>query len=476
MILLAGFAALRPAAAAAQGSLDLGVGETRVLDVKELAESVSLSRAGVVKVAKGANKASVVVEGKSSGQAELTIKLASGGVLTYSVSVTDQAALGRQIESARRILASARDLIVARQGRQLVVSGRIRTRATLQSLNNVKAQFPGIVIDATEKNLPEPNAVVQTINRVLTENDIGNIQAMSYGRILALEGSPKDDSERDLAMRIAKLISPEVEDRLSKTSSAAPSINIEVMFVEVQKTNSLAFGLRDTTTFDDNGKAHAPNGALASATRAGVGGSSGRLNWQIGSLSAFLQMIQTRTSSRVLSNPQLISRSGEEAKFHSGGSIFLETSTTENGVTHADFKEIEYGLNLGVLPVIDRLGQIDVKLKSKVSELGTTKYAEKLPALIATEVSTAVTLHDGQSILLSGLVNKRNRKSVEKVPLLGDIPILGELFKSRTIDDEETELLILVTMNKVGGAAQRTDQPGQLWKKGGRDVEFSIFD
>ena len=89
----------------------------------------------------------------------------------------------------------------------------------------------------------------------------------------------------------------DVEDRLSKTSSAAPSINIEVMFVEVQKTNNKAIGLKDTTTVDDKGVRHDPKNALASATRAGLTGAVGKMNWQIGSLSAFLQMIETRTSS-----------------------------------------------------------------------------------------------------------------------------------------------------------------------------------
>ena len=147
----------------------------------------------------------------------------------------------------------------------------------------------------------------------MNENDIGNIQATAYGRILVLEGSPKDESERELAMRIAKMISPDIEDRMSKTSSAAPSINIEVMFVEVQKSNSETIGLKDPTKYSDDGKAHVPGKPLGTATHPGVGGTAGKMNWQIGSLTAFLQMIQTKTSSRVLSNPQLITRSGVEA-------------------------------------------------------------------------------------------------------------------------------------------------------------------
>ena len=457
-------------------ALELGVGETRVIDLKEMADSVSLSAAGVVSVAKGTNKATVIVTGKGAGHADLSIRLASGKAVTYGVGVSDASALNQKVESIRRILASSPEITVQRQGRQVVLSGSVKTRASLQTLHNVKSQFPGLIVDATEKAVPEANAVVQTINRVLNENDISNIQAASYGKILVLEGSPKDASERDLALRIAKMISSDVEDHMSKKSSAAPSINIEVMFVEVQKKNGETIGLKDPTTIDPQGVAKVPANVLGGATYPGVAGTAGKLNWQIGSLSAFLQMMQHRTASRVLSNPQLISRSGEEAKFHSGGTYYLESRKVVSGEVEIDYKEIPYGIMLEVVPVIDRLGQIDVTLSTTVSEIGAASSATNLPTLISTDVSTAVTLKDGQSILLSGLVKKSNKKLVDKVPLLGDIPVVGELFKSRSVEDEDTELLILVTMNRVGGSDQRTDQAGQLWKKGGRDVEFSIFD
>jgi pilus assembly protein CpaC len=203
----------------------------------------------------------------------------------------------------------------------------------------------------------------------------------------------------------------------------------------------------------------------------------GKLAWQVGPLSAFLQMLQTKSASRVLSNPQLLTRSGQEAKFHSGGTVFLEVDKVDNGVLTVSFQEVQYGIGLSILPIIDRLGQIDAKLKTKVSDLGPPANEKAtLPSLVDTDVETAVTLRDGQSILLSGLVNKKNNKAVSKVPLLGDIPVLGELFKSRNVTDKETELLVLVTMSRVGAADQRPDGPGQLWKRGGRDVEFSIFD
>src|SRR5688572_28209125 len=94
-------AAAPAASAQSAGTVELGVGETKSLDVKELAESVSLSRAGVVTVDKGASKQIVVLTGRAPGQADLSVRLASGTVLSYLVNVSDPAAFGRQVESIR---------------------------------------------------------------------------------------------------------------------------------------------------------------------------------------------------------------------------------------------------------------------------------------------------------------------------------------------------------------------------------------
>lgn len=456
-------------------SVDLAVGESREIDLGEFADSVSLSRDGIVNVNRGQSKSILIMTGARAGSADVNVKLSSGKSRSYGVQVSDPTVQRQKLETIRSIISAISGLSAEVKGGLVRVSGKVRTHGSLERFTALKERYSGLIVDTTERDIPPTNAVLTTINRVLSENGIPNIQARSYGKIITLEGTAKSESERELALRIAKMIQSDIEDRIEKDSSAASSVRIEVMFVEVQKKDAKKFGLNGA--FGLPGQVIPGGTQVSAAARAsGFGGSNGRMNWLIGDFSAFLEMVQNTSSSRVLSNPQLISRSGQEAKFHSGGIFYVQVSTTDEKTTKIELKELKYGIELGVLPKIDSLGQIDAKISTVVSDLQAPKYESALPTKTISELSTAVSIRDGQSILLSGLINKKQRKTVDRVPLLADIPIIGELFKRRTMDMEEAELLILVTMNRVGGSDGLSPAAEKLWEKGAQDTEFSIFD
>jgi len=193
-------------------------------------------------------------------------------------------------------------------------------------------------------------------------------------------------------------------------------------------------------------------------------------------MSAFLQLLQERSSSRVLSNPKLVTRSGAVAKFHSGKTTYLTKRTVKADEIITDFAPVDAGIILNITPKIDPTGQIDSQIDTEVSQFGEIKDGS-IPTLTRSKVSTAVTIRDGQTIMLSGLMSKRNSKTVSRVPVLADIPLVGELFKSRQSHEDEIEMLILVTINRIHGQDDRAKAAGQrLWEKARPDVEFSIYD
>jgi type II secretory pathway component GspD/PulD (secretin) len=200
------------------------------------------------------------------------------------------------------------------------------------------------------------------------------------------------------------------------------------------------------------------------------------MNWAVGPLSTFLKLIESKSVSRVLSNPKIVSRSGQQANFHSGGTFWLNpgTKSGEGGAVVSETIQIDYGIKLAVLPKIDPLGQIDTAITTSIIDIGA-KIADN-ESITKSEVTTSVTVKDGQSILLSGLVRKTNKKKVDRVPLLADIPLVGEIFKSRQATDEDTELLVLVTMSRVQPSNERIKAADKLWDQSGSDVSFSVFD
>lgn len=456
--------------------LSLGIGQQEAVTFESMAKSVSVDRSGIVDISKGETKSVVVLTGKNEGFAAVTIKLEDGKTVVYDVSVAKNTR--NTFSSLISRLRKAPGVSLEQQGNKFIVSGQFRNRADQLVLQNAIRDFPGLVIDTTDPEIVESNAVVKAVNRVLADNDISNLQAHAYGQIIALEGSPKNDTQKALALRIARMISPGIEDHVATDSNGAPPISIEVLFIEASKTNSKTYGIRG------------PQAAFAGAEEKGTGMFKGTvssfnsehtlgprtLNWQVGSLTAFLHLEQSKGSSRVVSNPKLIARSGQKAQFESGGAFYLPQESRDGSVTTKSYIQQQTGITLSIEPKIDAIGQIDSKIKTTIVEIAERAEKDAPPTLIKSNLETVVTIPNGQSILLSGLTLKKARKTVTRVPLLSDIPLIGELFKERQQGFEDKEVAVIVTMKRVAPNENRAQVADQLLDTSDNDVSFSFFD
>ncbi len=147
----------------------------------------------------------------------------------------------------------------------------------------------------------------------------------------------------------------------------------------------------------------------------------------------------------VLSEPQLAARSGSTASFIAGGE-FPYSVASDNGVTVV-FKP--YGVKLEITPRVDRQGIIRAQIKSEVSSIDGSISTVSGPALLTRQTNTEFNVASGQSIVLSGLIQRETSESVDQVPGLGAVPIIGRLFKSKRYQNKETELVVFVTPTLV---------------------------
>ena len=145
---------------------------------------------------------------------------------------------------------------------------------------------------------------------------------------------------------------------------------------------------------------------------------------------------------RILAEPTLTTLTGQEAEFVSGGEFGYVVAGGDRGNT-VEFKD--FGIGLSFLPVILGSGSINVKLNVSVSDL-VDSPSPLIPALLTKRsAQSSVELREGQTIAIAGLISESTRSAVEKFPGLGDLPILGQLFSSQGFQNDETELVILVT-------------------------------
>lgn len=162
-------------------------------------------------------------------------------------------------------------------------------------------------------------------------------------------------------------------------------------------------------------------------------------------LNAQLIALEQKGTASVLAEPQLSTRSGYKASFLAGGEIPYSVATI-NGVT-VQFKP--YGIKLDIEPRVGRNGIIRAVIESEVSSIDSSMSTASGPALLTRRTKTEFNVNHGETIVLAGLLQRNSSTDIDKVPLLGDIPILGALFRSKRFQNKETELVVFVTPSIV---------------------------
>jgi pilus assembly protein CpaC len=163
----------------------------------------------------------------------------------------------------------------------------------------------------------------------------------------------------------------------------------------------------------------------------------------------------------ILAEPNLTAMSGETASFLAGGEFPIIIPGGTLGQTTVEFKQ--YGVSLAFTPVVLANGQITMRVRPEVSELSNAGAVEisgtNIPGITTRRTETSIELSSGQSFAISGLLQNNNTDSINKVPGLGDLPVLGPLFRSTQFQHNESELVVIVTPYLVQPSSGRLALP-----------------
>jgi pilus assembly protein CpaC len=195
------------------------------------------------------------------------------------------------------------------------------------------------------------------------------------------------------------------------------------------------------------------NLGISTAVNAIAGWKAGGILW-----TAFFDALKREGLGRILAEPNLIATSGQEASFLAGGEFPIPVPQNFNVIT-IEYKK--FGVGLSFTPTVLEDGKIALKVAPEVSELDDTIQPVNIaglliPGLRVRRSTTHVELKDGQTFAIAGLLSTLSRDIINKFPVIGDIPILGTLFRSSRYQKNETELVILVTPYLVKPMTTRT--------------------
>ena len=167
----------------------------------------------------------------------------------------------------------------------------------------------------------------------------------------------------------------------------------------------------------------------------------------------FIDALKENGLTKVLAEPTLITLSGRSASFLAGGEFPIPVPQATGGATTITIEYKTFGVGLNFTPTVLSNGKISMAVNPEVSDLDFTRAVAVqgflIPSVNTRRVSTVIELGDGQSFAVAGLLKDDVREDVKKFPVLGDIPVLGALFRSTSFQKNETELIVIVTPHLV---------------------------
>lgn len=291
-------------------------------------------------------------------------------------------------------------------------------------------------------------ALQRYIRSVLPEEDI---QVSASGNSVTLSGTVRDPNSVARAVEIAKGSGATIIDNL--VAPPAVQVMLQVRFAEVNRTAMREFStrltVRNADEFDD----------VETDWRSVTSG-DGTFNFFVSQganvgVDALITALKSRGYFKALAEPNLMTLPGKEAYFLAGGRFpFPTIQGSGQGATNAVTITFEdFGVKLRFTPNITRSGAIRLKLEPEVSALdfanGLVISGFEIPTILTRKASTEVELREGQFLAIAGLLDNTMLENVTKIPILGDLPIIGSLFRSKSGDQLRNELLVLVSPRLV---------------------------
>lgn len=250
----------------------------------------------------------------------------------------------------------------------------------------------------------------------------------------------------------AKLLE-RLKSDLAKVDVAPRRVNIEALVTEVSQDNLVEVGLDAWIDANEGSGKHAvatmPLGGVSDSSVSIIGT---RMNdqWKDWTLDyeIALRALFLDGKVNVRANPQLSTVEGKAARIFVGKDEYHTIATGREPYVYSRLEVIKVGISLEITPYVAENGDISVDVKTSVSDV-TGMGVTGLPVVSTREVTTRITVPEGESIVIGGLQDESERKSIKKLPLLGDIPILGYLFRSTSIDKRTTNIIIVITPSLI---------------------------
>jgi pilus assembly protein CpaC len=301
-----------------------------------------------------------------------------------------------------------------------------------------------------------------------------NIKVEAQQDRISLSGIVLSDASSGAAAKLAGLYAKDVVNSLVVRQPHIGQVKLKVQIIEIDRSKLDEFGINLFSQAKTSGAvqtgqfpsvtttASATSTSTATAPVLSITSPLNLLLYNSGlNIGLTLQDLQNKQIAQILAEPTITTLSGQKASFLSGGEFpFPVIQGSSGGLTSITIQFRPYGVKLDFTPIINDDGTIQLKVAPEVSALDYTNAVTisgyTIPAISTRRAETQVELRDGQSFAISGLLDHRTTDILSKMPGIGDVPILGQLFRSKNINHSTVELMVVVTPTLVDPLTDRT--------------------
>lgn len=287
------------------------------------------------------------------------------------------------------------------------------------------------------------NVDVATAATVKTAMNYPNVDVTILGGKIILEGTVANQYERKRAEKVAGIFG-EVINLLEMNAPRQVRVECRIVDVNTNKTKNLGMtvGSSDGDDIPSMGSFSLGQGHKNDSD-SHHGGRPFHWFGSYQNINAQLNAMVSNGEARILSQPYIITMSGDKAEVFIGGQIAVPR--TDDGKVSTEWKD--YGIRLNIEPIVQNDGSVDSKIKTEVSSLdeSTASYVDRIPGIITRSADTHVLMKPGVTMAIGGLINSENGKSISKIPILGDLPVLGHFFRNTSKKRTQREIVILLT-------------------------------
>ena len=370
----------------------------------------------------GPGKALLLIRAKRQGYSDLGLFLPDGKKEKYSYRVVSKRS-GSKMEDAKRFLGGMKNLKLIPNGNNWILQGTVQNVHQQRIIEAFLKQNKGSVSDASVLSKELIKTLKRDIHKLLLETGYRELQVRVFGKKLWIEGEVRGEEKKKFLQNLVNSIFPGISFRIKTSIDERKVIRFKVRLLELLKMDDKSFGFRWSREIPK------------------IFSIYNRLTKTNFNMEAAMDVLSQKGYVRLLSEPEILVNEKGQAQLQVGGEIPLRLkSRSRQNITWRP-----YGLELKIEVPGTSKDLVRTKLSISASNLDLSNEIDGIPGIKMNRMETVVDLSKEKTIFLFGLMQNREKEVKSSLPILGNIPILGELFRSKNFQNKKSELVIAIT-------------------------------